>query len=51
MQANVEKPRHMVHGIFSNTLGRALDATGERETLLLEKQGREDEQAGRSCGP
>lgn len=28
MQANVEKQRHVVHRIFSNTLGRALDASG-----------------------
>lgn len=51
MQANLEKQSHMVCRIFSNKLRKVLDATGRGERLLLEKQGREGEQAGRSSGP
>jgi len=51
MQANTETLSHMVQGIFSHALGRALDALGEWERLVLAQQGREDEQAGRSSGP
>lgn len=47
VEANTEEQSYIAHGIFSDTLGRALDATGRAG----KKQGREDEQVGRNSGP